>query len=210
VAGNSVPTRRIDSVSYADWVSTRELTYPSGRLPAQTMDGILRAFLSQASIQAREFTKGMFADKSDDNLLRSRSPYSLPYRTTFYGVITSETAREYEDPAAFAIGLTSPVWRTAAFSINAALFETLTMFVSAADEGSRIEISADDGSVLDSLIAQADDVARSGLLGVNDTLLRRLYRPRLLTRVRPLLIWVGGIVSALVVAYLVYRLGWTG
>lgn len=161
-------------------------------------------------MQAGEFTEGMFADRSDESVLKSRSPYALPFRTTFHGVISSDISREYEDPAAFALGLTSPVWRTAAFSIDVALFETLTMLVSAADGGSKIEISADDASILDNLISVAEVAAKSALRSADGPRVVRLEHPRFLHHFRPLGIWVGSIAGALVASYFIYLLGWTG
>lgn len=84
------------------------------------------------------------------------------------------------------------------------------MLVSAADEGSRIEISADDETVLGTLFDEADVATQPARQGSNHPLFRRLNRPRLLRHLRPLGMWVGGIASALVVAYLIYRLGWNG
>lgn len=197
--------------SYDDTMPTTERTYPRTRLSGTVIDLILRDALAEGQRLYADFTKDLFprSGGADDDLFRSLSPYSLPERSQFHGYITSGDERErYGSPAAFALALATN-WDSAAFDFETGLFTPMTVNVNCTEGFSRVIVGATDEGTAASLLAIADESLRPPRW-------RRWPWPRqremrgLVNRRRWSLVfrWVGGVLTALLVAYLVFILGW--
>jgi hypothetical protein len=184
---------------------TGQLSYTDVAEPGRVVLGVLRTTTSiaggYADVQRRVLFPNSDAEVYD---FGAANPFSVPSQATFHGVVNAGGERHhYEDAAAFAAGLL-PGWDAASFVFHTDYLYGPALYVSmqAAAESVTIEASSRSDGDLQQVLGVAAESS-----GATRGRLRR--RIGWLSRRRGgLLKWVLGIVSALLVAYVVYVLGW--
>jgi hypothetical protein len=184
---------------------TGQRPYTDVAEPGRVVFGVLRTTTSIARGYADAELQRLFPNRDAEAYdLGAANPFSVPASATFHGVVNAGGERHhYDDAAAFAAGLL-PGWDAASFVFHADYLYGPALYVSlqAAAESVTIEASSRSDGDLQQVLTVADELS-----GATRGRLRR--RIGWLSRRRGgVLKWALGIVSALLVAYVIYVLGW--